>query len=64
MTGLGETVGSDEAGLVLGVEPRTVRRWADAGVLPVAYRTVGGHRRFRCEDVAALRKRLEDGGTS
>jgi excisionase family DNA binding protein len=28
------------------VTTRTVRRWADAGVLPV-FRTVGGHRRFR-----------------
>jgi excisionase family DNA binding protein len=28
------------------VTPRTIRRWANAGMLPV-FRTVGGQRRFR-----------------
>jgi excisionase family DNA binding protein len=28
------------------VSPRTVRRWADAGILP-SFRTLGGQRRFR-----------------
>jgi excisionase family DNA binding protein len=28
------------------VSPRTVRRWADSGMLP-SFRTVGGQRRFR-----------------
>jgi excisionase family DNA binding protein len=28
------------------VSPRTIHRWADAGMLPV-FRTLGGHRRFR-----------------
>jgi excisionase family DNA binding protein len=34
------------------VTSRTVRRWADAGVLP-SFRTVGGNRRFRWADVRA-----------
>src|SRR6266536_2965592 len=32
------------------VTPRTIRRWADAGMLPVL-RTVGGQRRFRWEEI-------------
>lgn len=34
----------------MGVAPVTVRRWADAGALPT-YRTAGGHRRFREQDL-------------
>ncbi len=36
---------SKEIGEVLGVSPATIRRWADAGLLP-SERTAGGHRRF------------------
>lgn len=32
------------------VNPKTVSRWARAGKL-TALRTIGGHRRFRAEDV-------------
>jgi len=39
----------DAAGL-LGVHPGTVRSWADKGLLP-SYRTRGGHRRFRRNEV-------------
>ncbi len=35
---------------LLGVDTRTVARWARAGRLP-ALRTLGGHRRFRERDV-------------
>ena len=42
---------------MLGVNPKTVTRWADAGKLPVV-RTLGGHRRYRVGDVRAA---LEDG---
>ncbi|MFO7266234.1 MAG: helix-turn-helix domain-containing protein [Limnochordales bacterium] len=43
---------SDVAAM-LGVHEGTVRRWADSGRLP-SYRTPGGHRRFRREDVIAF----------
>jgi excisionase family DNA binding protein len=35
---------------LFGVSPRSVRRWADSGVLP-SFRTVGGQRRFRWGEV-------------
>lgn len=35
---------------MLGVNPRTVKRWADDGRLP-SFRTPGGHRRFYLSDV-------------
>jgi excisionase family DNA binding protein len=35
-----------EVAKLFDVTPRTVRRWADAGLLP-SFRTVGGQRRFR-----------------
>ena len=40
---------SDLADL-FGVNPKTVIRWADEGKLPY-FRTPGGHRRYRAEDV-------------
>ncbi len=43
------------------VSPKTVTRWAQAGKLSVV-RTLGGHRRFRREEVAAqLREQLAAG---
>ena len=39
-----------ETANVLGVHPSTVRNWADGGRLPV-YRTQGGHRRFKRNEV-------------
>jgi len=38
------------ASKLLGVHPATLRQWADAGKVP-SYRTPGGHRRFRAEDL-------------
>ena len=43
-----------EASAFLGVAPSTVRRWADAGRIPIR-RTEGGHRRFEAAAVRALR---------
>jgi len=40
---------------VLGVSEASVKRWADSGLLPVE-KTAGGHRRFRPEDIAAIRR--------
>lgn len=34
------------------VDPKTVSRWADKGLVP-STRTLGGHRRFRESDVLA-----------
>lgn len=45
----------DEAARLLGVGPSTLRRWSDAGLIPV-FRTAGGHRRFREADVVAAMK--------
>lgn len=42
-----------DAATLLGVNPKTVARWAREGKLR-AYRTLGGHRRFRRDDVEAL----------
>jgi excisionase family DNA binding protein len=38
---------------LLGVSPKTIYRWATEGRLPFAV-TLGGHRRFRVEDIAAV----------
>lgn len=53
-------VSADEAYLapgqvarILGVSPKTVNRWANDGRIPCAI-TLGGHRRFRAEDVRAV----------
>lgn len=42
-----------EVAELFGVDPKTVSRWADAGKLD-ALRTLGGHRRYRAEEVHAL----------
>lgn len=45
----------DEAARLLGVGQSTLRRWSDAGLVPV-YRTAGGHRRYREADLLAVLK--------
>lgn len=44
------TVGLSEAAAIAGVSSSTLRRWADEGRVP-SFRTAGGHRRFRVDDV-------------
>jgi excisionase family DNA binding protein len=39
-----------EVAELFAVSRRTVRRWADAGLLP-SFRTLGGHRRFRWGEI-------------
>lgn len=51
----GRRLTSKEVARVLGVSEASVKRWADSGLLPME-RTAGGHRRFRPEDVAAVRR--------
>ena len=51
----GRHLTSREAARVLGVSEASVKRWADSGLLPTV-KTAGGHRRFRPEDVAAVRR--------
>lgn len=43
---------------LFGVTVQTVGDWADAGQLP-CFRTPGGHRRFRREDVEAFLAKQE-----
>ena len=42
-----------EVAALFRVDPKTVTRWADAGKL-TAVRTLGGHRRYREEEVQKL----------
>ena len=51
----GKKLTSKEAARVLGVSEASIKRWADSGMLPME-KTAGGHRRFRPEDVAAIRR--------
>lgn len=44
---------TQQVAALFAVHPATVVRWADDGQLP-CFRTPGGHRRFRREDVEAL----------
>ena len=44
-----------DACVLLGVDQSTLRRWSDAGKVPV-FLTPGGHRRYAEEDVRALAK--------
>ena len=43
-----------EVAALFRVDPKTVTRWAKAGRLD-CIRTLGGHRRYRADQVAALR---------
>ena len=64
-TSNGGFVPLQHAAELLGVHPTTLRRWADAGEIPVAL-TPGGHRRFTRADIEAFvarRKRLRTIGS-
>ena len=47
-----------EVAALFRVSPKTVARWSRAGKL-TALRTLGGHRRFRVEEVQALRHEVD-----
>src|SRR3972149_10564474 len=64
-TSNGGFVPIQHAAELLGVHPTTLRRWADAGKIPVAP-PPGGHRRFTRADIEAFvarRKRLRTIGS-
>ena len=44
-----------KAALVLEVSTRTILRWTEAGKLPLAGYSEGGHRRYNAADVQALK---------
>ncbi len=48
-----------EVAAMFRVSPKTVARWSRAGKL-TAMRTLGGHRRFRIEEVQALRHEVDE----
>lgn len=47
-----------EVAALFRVSPKTVARWSRAGKL-TALRTLGGHRRFRVDEVKALRAEVD-----
>jgi excisionase family DNA binding protein len=51
-TGAVKMLTPGEVAALIGVNPKTVSRWAKAGKLP-SVRTLGGHRRYREDDVRA-----------
>lgn len=46
-----------EVARLLHVSPKTISRWAAQGLIPCLV-TLGGHRRFRREDVDEIRRRM------
>lgn len=46
-----------EVARILHVSPKTVDRWANQGRIPCIV-TLGGHRRFTAEDVAAVAEEM------
>lgn len=57
-----DLIGADEAARVAGVNRRTITKWADDGVLPVATRLPGGTgaRLFDRLDVVRIAKERRD----
>jgi excisionase family DNA binding protein len=50
-----------QARAMLGVDEKTVHRWAETGRLGPVRRTIGGHRRYEREAVAALAQARQAG---
>lgn len=48
-----------EVARLLHVSPKTISRWASQGLLPCLV-TLGGHRRFRREDVARIERQMSE----
>ena len=56
-----EYLTAGEAAKLLMVSPKTVTRWADAGRIAHAV-TLGGHRRFRRDEIAKIAEAMAHGG--
>jgi excisionase family DNA binding protein len=52
-----------DACALLGVDQTTLRRWSDAGRIPV-FRTVGGHRRYAESDIRAMIEQGRQGSSA
>jgi excisionase family DNA binding protein len=50
-----EVVRATEAGNILGVSPKSIQRWADAGLIRPIARTRGKHRRFTRTELERFR---------
>lgn len=48
-----------QASAFLGVSQLTLRKWSDEGKIPV-YRTHGGHRRYRAEDLEQCLEQMRE----
>ncbi len=53
-------MGITQAAKLLGVHPLTLRSWAEKGYVPY-YRTPGGHRRFRRDELLAFIAKMNQG---
>jgi excisionase family DNA binding protein len=52
-----------EAARQLHVTPKTINRWANQGLLPCVV-TLGGHRRFRRDDIDAAVQKMSERGAA
>jgi excisionase family DNA binding protein len=50
-----------EAAAYLGVSPASLRKWSNSGVVPT-YRTPGGQRRYRVEDLEEFMRSMRERG--
>jgi excisionase family DNA binding protein len=57
----GQYLTPSEVAVLLHVSPKTVSRWATQGYLPCLV-TLGGHRRFRREDVDDILREMGGAG--
>lgn len=60
MNKAGKLMGITQAAQLLGVHPLTLRSWAEKGYVP-HYRTPGGHRRFRRDELLAFIAKMNQG---
>ncbi|WP_226352815.1 MerR family DNA-binding transcriptional regulator [Pseudonocardia sp. ICBG601] len=52
-------VGTWAAARAIGVDPKTLRRWADAGLVTPADETLGGHLRWNVTDLRMQVQRIK-----